>query len=151
MLGPFPPAWARFTNTLERADDGDKTLSEEELMKRRVAQDWVVRPLLRSIPAWPRSIRRAVSPRQYQVLVNPDKLRHFGLTVADVYQAVGRNNANAGGGVLPQYAEQYLIRGIGLVRLSRICAIVLKEKGGVPVYVATWPKVQIGTTSARAR
>jgi cobalt-zinc-cadmium resistance protein CzcA len=72
-------------------------------------------------------------------------LRHFGLSVADVYQAVGRNNANAGGGVLPQYAEQYLIRGVGLVRdLEDLRAIVLKEKDGVPVYVRDVAEVQIG-------
>ena len=65
--------------------------------------------------------------------------------MADVYQAVGRNNANAGGGVLPQYAEQYLIRGIGLVRdVEDLRAIVLKEKDGVPVYVRDVAEVQIG-------
>ena len=63
----------------------------------------------------------------------------------DVYQAVGRNNANAGGGVLPQYAEQYLIRGVGLVRdLEDLRAIVLKEKDGVPVYVRDVAEVEIG-------
>ena len=146
VLGPVSTGLGEvYQYTLERADDGDKTLSEEELMKRRVAQDWVVRPLLRSIPGVAEINSQGGFARQYQVLVNPDKLRHFGLTVADVYQAVGRNNANAGGGVLPQYAEQYLIRGIGLVRdVEDLRAIVLKEKDGVPVYVRDVAEVQIG-------
>lgn len=146
VLGPVSTGLGEvYQYTLERADDGDKTLSEEELMKRRVAQDWVVRPLLRSIPGVAEINSQGGFARQYQVLVNPDKLRHFGLTVADVYQAVGRNNANAGGGVLPQYAEQYLIRGIGLVRdVEDLRAIVLKEKDGVPVYVRDVADVQIG-------
>ncbi|MDE1545798.1 CusA/CzcA family heavy metal efflux RND transporter [Dechloromonas agitata] len=146
VLGPVSTGLGEvYQYTLERSDDGDRSLSEEELMKRRVAQDWVVRPLLRSIPGVAEINSQGGFAKQYQVLVNPDKLRHFGLTVGDVYQAVGRNNANAGGGVLPQYAEQYLIRGIGLVRdVEDIRAIVLKEKDGVPVYVRDVADVQIG-------
>ena len=146
VLGPVSTGLGEvYQYTLERSDDGDRSLSEEELMKRRVAQDWVVRPLLRSIPGVAEINSQGGFAKQYQVLVNPDKLRHFGLTVGDVYQAVGRNNANAGGGVLPQYAEQYLIRGIGLVRdVEDIRAVVLKEKDGVPVYVRDVADVQIG-------
>ncbi|MCG2576126.1 CusA/CzcA family heavy metal efflux RND transporter [Dechloromonas sp. XY25] len=146
VLGPVSTGLGEvYQYTLERADDGDKALGEEELMKRRVAQDWVVRPLLRSIPGVAEINSQGGFAKQYQVLVNPEKLRHFGLSVADVYRAVGSNNANAGGGVLPQYAEQYLIRGIGLVRdVEDLRAIVLKEKDGVPVYVRDVAEVQIG-------
>jgi len=146
VLGPVSTGLGEvYQYTLEKPDDGDRTLSQEELMQRRVAQDWVVRPLLRSISGVAEINSQGGYAKQYQVLVNPDKLRHFGLTVSDVYQAVGRNNANAGGGVLPQYAEQYLIRGIGLVRdLEDLRAIVLKEKDGVPVYVRDVAEVQIG-------
>ncbi|MBS1130245.1 MAG: Heavy metal efflux pump CzcA [Proteobacteria bacterium] len=146
VLGPVSTGLGEvYQYTLERADDGDRTLSEEELMKRRIAQDWVVRPLLRSIPGVAEINSQGGYAKQYHVLVNPDKLRHFGLSVADVYQAVGRNNANAGGGVLPQYAEQYLIRGIGLVRdVEDLRAIVLRERDGVPVYVRDVADVQIG-------
>ena len=146
VLGPVSTGLGEvYQYTLERPDDGDRALSEEELMQRRIAQDWVVRPLLRSIPGIAEINSQGGYAKQYQVLVNPDKLRHFGLSVADVYQAVGRNNANAGGGVLPQYAEQYLIRGVGLVKdLDDLRAIVLREKDGVPVYVRDVAEVQIG-------
>ncbi len=146
VLGPVSTGLGEvYQYTLERPDDGDRTLTQEELMQRRIAQDWVVRPLLRSIPGVAEINSQGGYAKQYQVLVNPDKLRHFGLSVSDVYQAVGRNNANAGGGVLPQYAEQYLIRGVGLVRdLEDLRAIVLKEKDGVPVYVRDVAEVQIG-------
>ncbi|HYO26835.1 MAG TPA: efflux RND transporter permease subunit [Azonexus sp.] len=146
VLGPVSTGLGEvYQYTLERPDDGDRALSEAELMQRRTAQDWVVRPLLRSIPGVAEINSQGGFAKQYQVLVNPDKLRHFGLTIADVYQAVGRNNANAGGGVLPQYAEQYLIRGVGLVKdLEDLRVIVLKEKDGVPVYVRDVAEVQIG-------
>ncbi|MBP7490240.1 MAG: efflux RND transporter permease subunit, partial [Azospira sp.] len=137
VLGPVSTGLGEiYQYTLERPDDGERALTPEELTQRRVAQDWVVRPLLRSISGVAEINSQGGFVKQYQVLVNPDKLRHFKLTVADVYQAVGRNNANSGGGVLPHYAEQYLIRGVGLVRdLDDIRSIVLKERDGVPVYI----------------
>ena len=146
VLGPVSTGLGEvYQYTLERADDGDKTLGEKELMQRRIAQDWVVRPLLRSIPGVAEINSQGGYVKQYQVLVNPDKLRHYGLAIADVYQAVARNNANSGGGVLPQYAEQFLIRGVGLIRdVEDVRAIVLKEKDGVPVFVRDVAEVQLG-------
>ena len=151
VLGPVSTGLGEvYQYTLERPDDGDRTLTQEELMQRRIAQDWVVRPLLRSIPGVAEINSQGGYAKQYQVLVNPDRLRHFGLSIADVYQAVGRNNANAGGGVLPQYAEQYLIRGVGLVRdLDDLRAIVLREKDGVPVYVRDVGEVSLGPDMRR--
>ena len=146
VLGPVSTGLGEvYQYTLEKDSDGERALTQEELMQRRVAQDWVVRPLLRSIPGVAEINSQGGYAKQYQVLVNPDRLRHHGLSVAEVYQAVARNNANAGGGVLPQYAEQYLIRGIGLVRdLEDLRGIVLKEKDGVPVYVRDVAEVEIG-------
>ncbi|MDE2585883.1 MAG: efflux RND transporter permease subunit, partial [Betaproteobacteria bacterium] len=146
VLGPVSTGLGEiYQYTLERSDDGERALTPEELTQRRIAQDWVVRPLLRSISGVAEINSQGGFVKQYQVLVNPDKLRHFNLTVADVYQAVGRNNANSGGGVLPQYAEQYLIRGVGLVRdLDDIRSIVLKEKDGVPVYIRDVATVDLG-------
>ncbi|MDO9188777.1 MAG: efflux RND transporter permease subunit, partial [Sulfurimicrobium sp.] len=80
-----------------------------------------------------------------QALVNPDRMRHYQVTLQDVYQALANNNANSGGGVLPHYAEQYLIRGVGLVKdLDDIRSIVLKEQDGVPVLVRDVAEITIG-------
>lgn len=146
VLGPVSTGLGEvYQYTLEHPSDGDRALSKEELMQRRIAQDWVVRPLLRSIQGVAEINSQGGYAKQYQVLVNPDKLRHYGLAVGDVYRAVAQNNANAGGGVLPQYAEQYLIRGIGLIRdLGDLGAIVLREKDGVPVYVRDVAQIEIG-------
>ncbi|NJD24878.1 MAG: efflux RND transporter permease subunit [Betaproteobacteria bacterium] len=146
VLGPVSTGLGEvYQYTLERPDDGDRTLTEQELMQRRVVQDWVVRPLLRSISGVAEINSQGGYARQYQVLVNPERLRHYGLAIADVFDAMARNNANAGGGVLPQFAEQYLIRGVGLIRdLDDIRAIVLKEKDGVPVFVRDVAEVSIG-------
>ncbi|MFN0162813.1 MAG: efflux RND transporter permease subunit [Burkholderiales bacterium] len=147
VLGPVSTGLGEvYQYTLERPDDGDRKLSVAELTQRRVVQDWVVRPLLRSIVGVAEINSQGGYVRQYQILVNPDRLRHHKLSVNDVYTAIGRNNANAGGGVLPQQAEQYLIRGVGLVRdVEDLKSIVLKERNGVPVYVRDVAEVVLGS------
>ncbi|MDP2785621.1 MAG: efflux RND transporter permease subunit [Sulfurimicrobium sp.] len=145
-LGPLSTGLGEvYQFTLERPDDGDKVLSTEELTKRRIAQDWVVRPLLRGIPGVAEINSQGGYVKQYQALVNPDRMRHYKVTLQDVYQALANNNANSGGGVLPHYAEQYLIRGIGLVKdLDDIRSIVLKEQDGVPVLIRDVAEITIG-------
>ncbi|MFS0758246.1 CusA/CzcA family heavy metal efflux RND transporter [Noviherbaspirillum sp. 1P10PC] len=146
ILGPVSTGLGEvYQYTLERADDGDRTLSVEELTRRRNTQDWVVRPLLRSIPGVAEINSQGGYVKQYQVLVNPDRLRHYGITLQEVYRSLALNNANSGGGVLPQFAEQYLIRGLGLISDTEdIRNIVLKESGGVPVMIRNVADVQIG-------
>ncbi len=147
VLGPVSTGLGEvFQYTLERPDDGVRQLTAEELTQRRIAQDWVVRPLLRSISGVAEINSQGGFVKQYQILVNPDRLRHHQLSIGDVYKAVAQNNANASGGVLPQYAEQYLIRGVGLVRdINDLRIIVLKEKDGVPVYIRDVAEVTLGS------
>jgi cobalt-zinc-cadmium resistance protein CzcA len=147
VLGPVSTGLGEvYQYTLDHPADGDRQLTAEELMQRRIVQDWVVRPLLRSIPGVAEINSQGGYEKQYQVLVSPDRLHHHHLTIHQVYDALARNNANAGGGVLPHYAEQYLIRGVGLIRsLDDIGAIVLKEVGGTPIYLRDVAEVKIGT------
>ncbi|CAG9186298.1 efflux RND transporter permease subunit [Cupriavidus pampae] len=146
VLGPVSTGLGEvYQYTLDRADDGDKELSQEELSERRIVQDWVVRPLLRSIPGIAEINSQGGYVRQYQALVNPDRMRHYQITLQQVYQALANNNANSGGGVLPHYAEQYLIRGVGLARgIEDIQTIVMKEVNGTPVYLRDVAEVTIG-------
>ncbi|NCV59338.1 MAG: efflux RND transporter permease subunit, partial [Betaproteobacteria bacterium] len=117
VLGPLSTGLGEvYQYTLDHPDDGKRELTPQELAERRIVQDWVVRPLLRSIPGVAEINSQGGYVRQYQALVKPDRLLHYGLTVNDVYDAIAKNNANASGGILPQQSEQYLIRGIGLIR-----------------------------------
>ena len=147
VLGPVSTGLGEvYQYTLDRNDDGNRELTEKELTDRRIVQDWVVRPLLRSIPGVAEINSQGGFEKQYQVLVSPDRLRHYQLSIQQVYEALARNNANSGGGVLPHFAEQYLIRGVGLIKnLDDVGAIVLKEVGGTPVYVRDVAEVKIGT------
>jgi cobalt-zinc-cadmium resistance protein CzcA len=146
VLGPVSTALGEvYQYTLERPDDGERPLTKEELVERRTVQDWVVRPMLRSIPGVAEINSTGGFVKQYQILVDPDRMRYYGVAFQDVWKAVARNNANAGGGALPQRTERYLVRGIGLVRdLDDIRSIVLKEHGATPVYIRDVAEVTFG-------
>jgi len=147
VLGPVSTGLGEvYQYTLERPDDGDRELTVEELTERRTVQDWVLRPLLRSIPGVAEINSQGGYEKQYQVLVSPEKLRYYGISIQEVFQALASNNANSGGGVLPRFAEQYLIRGIGLVQdVGDIGSIVLREFQGTPVYIRDVAEVRVGT------
>jgi cobalt-zinc-cadmium resistance protein CzcA len=146
VLGPVSTGLGEvYQYTLEKPDDQGRPLSVEELTERRTVQDWIVRPLLRGIPGVAEINSQGGFVKQYQVLVNPDRMRHYKVSLEDVYLSLAHNNANSGGGILPHYAEQYLIRGVALLRtLDDIRNIVLKEIGGVPVYVRDVAEVALG-------
>ncbi|MGP1716191.1 MAG: efflux RND transporter permease subunit [Methylophilus sp.] len=146
ILGPVSTGLGEvYQFTLDKPDDGKKPLTQADLTERRAIQDWVVRPLLRGIPGVAEINSQGGYVKQYQVLVNPDRMTHFSIKLKDVYDALARNNANSGGGILQHHAEQYLIRGVGLVQnLDDIRNMVLKEENGIPVYIRDVAEVTIG-------
>ncbi|MBS1799534.1 MAG: efflux RND transporter permease subunit [Acidobacteria bacterium] len=149
VLGPITNALGEvYQYTLEMPGEADskRPLTHDELIARRTLQDWVVRPLLRSVPGVAEINSTGGFVKQYETLVDPQKLHYYDLSIDDVLSALSRNNANAGGGVLPQHAEQYLIRSVGLVHdLDDIRNIVLKETKATPVYIRDVAEVRIGT------
>lgn len=146
VLGPVSSALGEvYQYTIERPDDGERPLSRAELTERRIVQDWVARPLLRSIPGVAEINSTGGYVRQYQVLPDPMKLRSYDVTLNDVVRALYSNNSNSGGGILPQGAEQYLVRGVGLIQsLDDIRNIILKEVSNTPVYVRDVAEVRLG-------
>ena len=146
VLGPVSTGLGEvYQYTLDHPDDGQRALTPQELAERRIVQDWVVRPLLRSIPGVAEINSQGGYVRQYQVLARPERLLHHDISIDQVYEAIAKNNANASGGILPQRSEQYLIRGVGLIRtLDDIANIVVREKNGVPLYVRDLAEVTIG-------
>ncbi len=146
VLGPVSTGLGEvYQYTLDHPSDGKRPLTPAELTERRTVQDWVLRPMLRSIPGVAEINSKGGYVKQYQVLVKPDRLLHYNLSVQQVYDALAKNNANASGGILPQAAEQFLIRGVGLIRtLDDIGGIVIKEDNGTPVFVRDVAEVIIG-------
>ena len=116
----------------------------QSLIIQRTIQDWIIRPLLKSTPEVIDVNSMGGFVKQYQVLVEPGMLRKYNLTLGDVFDAVSRNNANAGGNILEKHDEKYIVRGIGLIRsLQDIERIVVKETGGTPVFVGDVAQVLI--------
>ncbi|MGV8711173.1 MAG: efflux RND transporter permease subunit, partial [Nitrosomonas sp.] len=146
VLGPVSTGLGEvYQYTIEHPDDGKRELTIEELMERRTIQDWVVRPLLRSIRGVAEINSIGGHVKEYQVYADPNKLRHYDLTLIEVDRALASNNANASGNILALHYEQYLIRGVGLISsLEDIRNIVLKEMDGVPVYVRDVAEVKFG-------
>ena len=145
-LGPVSTGLGEiYQYTLDHPDDGTRELSMEELTERRTIQDWVVRPMLRSIQGVAEINSLGGFEKQYQVLINPERLRHYDLTLSQVDRALANNNANTSGNILSLHAEQYLIRSNGLIAtLDDIRNIVLKEINGVPVFVRDVAEVKFG-------
>ena len=114
-------------------------------MELRTVQDWIVAPLLKPIPGVNEVNSFGGEVKQYQVLVSPEKLLKYGLTVGEVVDAVEQGNANAGGGVVVRGWEQLYMRGVGLLKsIPDIERIVLKAKDGSPIYVRDVADVVIG-------
>ncbi len=146
VLGPVSTGLGEvYQYTLDHPDDGKRALTVEELTERRTIQDWVVRPMLRSIRGVAEINSIGGHVKEYHVLVDPNRLRHYNLTLSAVDRALAINNANASGNILPLHTEQYLIRGVGLIKtLDDIRNIVLKELDGVPVFVRDVAEVKFG-------
>jgi heavy metal efflux system protein len=111
----------------------------------RTLQDWVVMRQLKLVPGVADVVTLGGLVKQYEV--NPDlaKLRYYNVTLQQLFSALERGNANAGGSYLEQGRQQYLIRGIGLLRSADdIGNIVVAERNGVPVLVKHIADVTIG-------
>jgi len=147
VLGPVSTGLGEvYQYTIEGKNDAELgMLSQSELMYRRTVQDWMVRPLLRGVAGIAEINSQGGYQREYQVMADPVKLFHYKINLSDVLQALEKNNANAGGGILAQYSEQYLVRGLGLIDdIEDVQNIVLKEIDGIPVYIKDVAMVSIG-------
>jgi heavy metal efflux system protein len=119
------------------------TLDATEL---RGLEDWVVERALRMAPGVADVVSRGGFIKQYEVAVDPARMKADGVTLQQVFTALGRGNANAGGNYLEQGEQQYLIRGVGLLRKSDdIASIVVAEHGGTPLLVRDIADVNIGS------
>lgn len=123
-----------FWYTVERAEG----VSKEQVtdMDLRTWQEWMVRLVLRTAPGVDDVTSWGGGEREYQVLVDPQRLYSRGLGFADVINAIPANNGQVGGNVMDVGREQFLVRGLGLLKSTAdIGSIVLKAEDGVPVYL----------------
>jgi cobalt-zinc-cadmium resistance protein CzcA len=102
----------------------------------RAIQDWLVTRQIKQVPGIADVVSFGGPIRQYEVQPNLARLRDYKLTLSQLFSALERANANAGGGSVAQGRQQYLIRSIGLLHSSaEIGQIVVDERNGTPVLV----------------
>jgi cobalt-zinc-cadmium resistance protein CzcA len=118
-----------------------------DLTEARTIQDWLIKPILRTVPGVAEVNSFGGLEKQYQVLIRPDSLLKHGLSLRQVQEAIAANNLNRGGGYIVKNAEQFVVRGIGQVQtLDQIRNIVISSSAGVPVRVQDVAEVKIGSS-----
>ena len=111
----------------------------------RTLQDWFVRYQLNSTPGIAEVASVGGYIQQYQVNVDPNKLRAYNLPLSTVVEAVSRSNNNVGGNVVEQAGEWAVVRGIGLVEsVADVENIVVGSQNGTPIYVRSLGEVELG-------
>ena len=114
-------------------------------MELRTVQDWIIRLILRTVPGVTDVNSFGGFVKQYHVLIDPGKLISYNLTLREVFEAVEKNNANAGGNFIEHNSEQYIVRGLGLVKSSEdLQNIIIASHDGTPIYVKNVADVTIG-------
>ena len=119
-----------------------ETLSPMEL---RTIQDWIIAPQLRSVSGVNEVNSFGGFVKQYHVLVDPNRLLKYGITLQEVLEALENNNANAGGNFIIKGWEQAYVRSLGLIEtVSDMENIVLEAEDGTPVYLKDVATVKAG-------
>ncbi len=111
----------------------------------RSIQDWFIRYQLNSVPGVAEVASIGGFVRQYQIDVDPGKLRAFNIPLRTVFEAVERSNNNVGAKVVEANDMEYVVRGLGLIEsVEDIENIVLTVTNGIPIYVRNVAAVQLG-------
>jgi HME family heavy-metal exporter len=128
-------------------------------MSLRTLADWVVRQRLLTIPGVSQIVVMGGERKQFQVLVNPDELLRYGVTLHEVETALGESNQNTAGGYLDEQGpNEYLVRSLGRVKtVDEISRIVVAHRDGRSIRmsqvarIVEGPQVKRGDSSAFAR
>ncbi|MGH9971366.1 MAG: efflux RND transporter permease subunit [Pyrinomonadaceae bacterium] len=111
----------------------------------RTLQDWFVRYQLNSVPGVAEVASVGGYVQQYQVDVDPNKLRAYAIPLSTVVEAVQRSNNNVGGNVVEQSGQWAVVRGVGLIEsVADVENIVIGAPNGVPIYVRNVAEVKLG-------
>lgn len=132
-MGPIATGLGEIYQYEVRAEPGSNYTATDL----RTIHDWNIRRQLMGVPGVTEVNSHGGFGKQYEVRLSPEKLQSYGLSLSDVHDAVMKNNSTVGGGYIEKGAEQYLLRGVGLVeKMEDITNIVVKTgKEGVPIFV----------------
>ena len=145
-IGPdFSPVGQIYWYTLK------STNPAYDVMELKSLQDWVIAKYMKSVPDVVDDSSFGGITREYQVILDPEKLISYGLSLAQVEQQLSNSNANAGGSFIEQGAQQINVRAVGLVRtVHDIESTVIKSQNGAALrikdiaVVTQGPKIRLG-------
>ena len=146
-MGPISTGLGEIFMFAVEAKEGAKNPDGSEIspVDLRVAQDWIIKPQLRTVPGIVEVNTIGGFERQFHVLPDPTRLMAYRLSFRDVMTALAANNANVGAGYIEKNGEQYLVRTPGQAAgIADIKDIVLGSRNGVPVRVADVADVREG-------
>jgi len=121
------------------------TLSINRPTFARETQDWLIKPQLRTVPGVAEVNGWGGFEKQFQVLINHNRLLALNLTLADVTQALSSGQHNIGGGIVNRAGERFIVQGVGVVTgIKDIEQIVIDSRGGTPILVSDIAEVVVG-------
>jgi len=139
ILGPVS---SRMGEVFEFAVVGDEATDPMDL---RSVADWTIRYRLQGVPGVSFVINLGGFVRQFQVFLKPEMLKNYGLTIAEVKEAIEASNRNFSGGIISQGAQEILIKGEGRIEtLDHLNKTVVTSRNNVPVFVRDVADVRIG-------
>ncbi|MDP6779469.1 MAG: CusA/CzcA family heavy metal efflux RND transporter [Candidatus Latescibacteria bacterium] len=131
QLGPISTGLGEIFHYVLRSENPARSLGEL-----RTLHDWVVKPELRKVPGVAEVNSWGGDVRQYHVVVSPEALVKYELTLDDVYEALEANNRNVGGGVITSGGWSQLVQGVGRVsNIEDIEGVVVASYAGNPVRI----------------
>ena len=122
------------------------TADSTSMLDLRTLADWVIRPRLLSTGGVAQVAVLGGDIKEYQVLIHPERMKHYGVTLGEVMAAARGMNTNANGGVIYQYGNEYIVRGVlSTDDVRQMGRAVVKTVGGVPVTLEDIADVQVGS------
>ena len=121
------------------------TADTTSLLDLRTLADWTIRPRLLSTGGVAQVAVLGGDIKEYQILLHPERMKHYGVTLAEVLAATQGMNQNTNGGTIYEYGNEYIVRGVvSTDRIEDIARTVLQADGGSPVTLADIADVKIG-------
>lgn len=126
------------------------TADSTSLQDLRTLADWTIRPRLLSIGGVAQVTVLGGDIKEYQILLNPERMKHYGITLAEVRAAVDQMNRNASGGVLYEYGNEYII--CGLLSTNDAAALgktLVKSLDDIPIMLESVAEVRVGNKAPK--
>src|SRR3989442_6974195 len=117
----------------------------KSIQELRTIQDWIVKLQLRTVPGVADVLSFGGDVKQYHVIVDQQALVNYNIPLKSLFEAIQANNQNTGANLIEHGDDQYIVRGIGLVKdVGDIKNIVLDSRGGTPIRVSDVAQVEVG-------